>query len=397
MPSDPKSSANTLIVRNIGLLLSGDLGQPILDADTIVVADGRISAIGKAGDVDGGNTATIIDAMGCAVAPGLIDNHAHPVAGDWTPRQNQIGWMDSTVHGGVTTIISAGEVHTPGRPRDLVGLKALAIAAQRTFSTFRPNGMKILAGAPILEHGLVEDDFRYLAEAGVTLIGEVGLGGVKDGPTGRQMIAWARKYGMTSMTHTGGPSLPGSGRIGADVVLEVDADIVAHVNGGPTALPEAEIRQICENGSRALEIVHNGNLRTGLFVLDLARQRGELSRVVLGTDSPAGSGVQPLGILRTVTMLASLGGIAAEVAFCLASGNTARVRGLTDRGIIEVGRAADLIFIDQAMGGAGDGLLDSVALGNLPGIGMVVIDGEVRTGRSRNTPPAMRVPEVRAA
>jgi len=397
MSSDPKSSANTLVVRNIGLMLSGDLGQPILDADTIVVTDGRISGIGKAGDVDGGNAATIIDAMGCAVAPGLIDNHAHPVAGDWTPRQNQIGWMDSTVHGGVTTIISAGEVHTPGRPRDLVGLKALAIAAQRTFSNFRPSGMKILAGAPILEHGLVEDDFRYLAEAGVTLVGEVGLGGVKDGPTGRQMIAWARKYGMTSMTHTGGPSLPGSGRIGADVVLEVDADIVAHVNGGPTALPEAEIRQICENGTRALEIVHNGNLRTGLFVLDLARQRGELSRVILGTDSPAGSGVQPLGILRTRTMLASLGGIAPEVAFCLASGNTARVRGLADRGIIEIGRAADLIFIDQAIGGAGDGLLDSVSLGNLPGIGMVVIDGEVRTGRSRNTPPAMRVPEVRGA
>ncbi|ADV11618.1 amidohydrolase family protein [Mesorhizobium ciceri] len=394
MSSDPQSSANTLVVRNIGLMLSGDLGQPIIDADTIVVTDGRISGIGKADNVDSGNATTIIDAMGCAVAPGLIDNHAHPVAGDWTPRQNQIGWMDSTVHGGVTTIISAGEVHTPGRPRDLVGLKALAIAAQRTFSNFRPNGMKILAGAPILEPGLTEEDFRSLAEAGVTLVGEVGLGGVKDGPTGRQMIAWARKYGMTSMTHTGGPSLPGSGRIGADVVLEVDADIVAHVNGGPTALPDAEIRQICEKGSRALEIVHNGNLRTGLFVLDLARQRGELSRVILGTDSPAGSGVQPLGILRTLTMLASLGGIAPEVAFCFASGNTVRVRGLDDRGIIEVGRAADLIFMDQAIGGAGDGLLDSVALGNLPGIGMVVIDGEVRAGRSRNTPPAIRVPEI---
>ncbi|RWC30594.1 MAG: Enamidase [Mesorhizobium sp.] len=397
MSSDPQSSANTLVIRNIGLMLSGNLAQPIIDADTMVVTDGHITGIGKASDVDSGSAATIIDAMGCAVAPGLIDNHAHPVAGDWTPRQNQIGWMDSTVHGGVTTIISAGEVHTPGRPRDLVGLKALAIAAQRTFSNFRPNGMKILAGAPILEPGLTEEDFRTLAEAGVTLVGEVGLGGVKDGPTGRQMIAWARKYGMTSMTHTGGPSLPGSGRIGADVVLEVDADIVAHVNGGPTALPDAEIRLICEKGSRALEIVHNGNLRTGLFVLDLARQRGELSRVILGTDSPAGSGVQPLGILRTLTMLASLGGIAPEVAFCLASGNTARVRGLDDRGVIEVGRAADLIFMDQAIGGAGDGLLDSVALGNLPGIGMVVIDGVVRTGRSRNTPPALRVPEVLAA
>ncbi|WP_040593531.1 amidohydrolase family protein [Mesorhizobium metallidurans] len=392
MSHDPKP--NTLVVRNIGLMLSGDLGRPILDADTIVAVDGKITAIGKAGALDVGAADTVIDAGGSAVAPGLIDNHVHPVAGDWTPRQNQIGWMDSTVHGGVATIVSAGEVHTPGRPRDLVGLKALAIAAQRTFSNFRPNGMKILAGAPILEPGLTEEDFRYLAEAGVTLIGEVGLGGVKDGPTGRQMIAWARKYGMTSMTHTGGPSLPGSGRIGADTVLEVDADIVAHVNGGPTALPEAEIRQICEKGSRALEIVHNGNLRTGLFVLGLAKERGELSRIVLGTDSPAGSGVQPLGILRTLTMLASLGGVAPEVAFCLASGNPARVRGLHDRGMIEVGRAADLVFMDQAIGGAGDGLLDSMVQGNLPGIGMVVIDGVTRTGRSRNTPPAMRVPEV---
>src|SRR5262249_16250509 len=158
---------------------------------------------------------------GCAVAPGLIDDHVHPVAGDWTPRQNQLGWIESTLHGGVTTMISAGEVHMPGRPRDITGLKALAITAQRTFSNFRPGGMKIVAGARVLEHGLVENDFRELAEAGVTLIGEVGLGGVKDGPTGRRMIEWARQHGMTSMTHAGGPSIPGSGRIGADVVLEV--------------------------------------------------------------------------------------------------------------------------------------------------------------------------------
>ena len=64
--------------------------------------------------------------------PGLIDSHVHPVAGDWTPRQNQLGWIDSCLHGGVTTMISAGEVHMPGRPKDVVGLKALAITAQRT-------------------------------------------------------------------------------------------------------------------------------------------------------------------------------------------------------------------------------------------------------------------------
>ncbi|MBE1207657.1 amidohydrolase family protein [Aminobacter carboxidus] len=389
-----KITADKLVIRNVGLMLSGDLARPVLDADAIIVLDGRIAAVGMATDLDLAGATSVIDAQGCVVTPGLIDNHVHPVAGDWTPRQNQIGWIDSTLHGGVTTMISAGEAHYPGRPKDIIGIKALAIAAQRSFANFRPSGMKIIAGAPVLEPEMTENDFRELADAGVTLIGEVGLGGVKDGPTGRQMIAWARKYGMTSMTHTGGPSIPGSGRIGADVVLEVDADVVAHINGGPTALPDEEIRRLCEESTRALEIVHNGNLRTGLFVLGIAKDRNILDRVILGTDGPAGSGVQPLGILRTICHLASLGDVPTEVAFCFATGNTARVRKLDDRGIIEAGRAADLVFMDQAAGGIGKDFLESLALGNLPGIGMIMVDGVVRTARSRNTPPAIRVPQI---
>lgn len=390
------ANASRLIIENVGLMLSGDLDRPILEADAILVENGLIQAVGRAGDMPAPAAGDmVIDAQGSAVCPGLIDNHMHPVAGDWTPRQNQIGWMESSVHGGVTTLISAGEAHYPGRPRDVVGVKALGITAQRSFSAFRPLGMKVIAGAPVLEPGMTEADFRELAEAGVTLIGEVGLGRVKDGPTGRQMIAWSRKYGMTSMTHTGGPSIPGSGRIGADVVLEVDADVVAHVNGGPTALPDDEIRRICEEGTRALEIVHNGNLRSGLMVLEMARNRDELHRMLLGTDAPAGSGVQPLGILRTIAHLASLSQVAPELIFCFATGNTARVRNLSDRGVIEAGRAADLVFLDSAEASAGDGLLGCLREGNLPGIGMVMIDGEIRLERSRNTPPAARVPAVR--
>jgi enamidase len=393
-PTADSPAAGRLAIRNIGLLLSGDIARPILDADAILVEDGVISAVGRESDLDLGAADREIDAQGCVVTPGLIDNHVHTVAGDWTPRQNQIGWIESTLHGGVTTMISAGEAHYPGRPRDIIGIKALAITAQRSFATFRPGGMKIIAGALILEPGLTEADFRELAAAGVTVLGEVGLGGVKDGPTGRQMIAWARANGMTSMTHTGGPSIPGSGRIGADVVIEVDADVVAHVNGGPTALPFDELKRITEESSRALEIVHNGNLRAGLYVLELAKQRGELGRMLLGTDGPAGSGVQPLGIIRMITMLASLGDVPVETVFCFATGNTAKVRGLSDRGIIEPGRAADLVFMDRAAGGAGDSFLESLALGNLPGIGMVMVDGVPRTARSRNTPPADKVPTI---
>jgi len=391
-PGGP-SGPTKLVIRNIGMLLSGRLEEPILDADTIVATNGRITAIGRAKDCDTDGATTLIDAHGSPVAPGLIDSHVHPVAGDWTPRQSQLNWIDSSMHGGVTTMISAGEVHMPGRPRDIVGLKAMAITAQRIYSSFRPGGVKLHAGAPVIEHGMTEADFKDLADAGVSLLGEIGLGGVKDGPTGRKMVEWARKYGIQSTIHTGGPSIPGSGLIDKDVVLECDADIVGHINGGHTALPDDQIRCICEGCRRGLELVHNGNERSALYTLRTARDMGQLERVILGTDGPAGSGVQPLGILRMVSMLSALGDVPAELAFCFATGNTARMRKL-DCGIIEVGRTADFVFLDRPQHSAGKNLLHAVQLGDLPGIGMVVIDGLVRAGRSRNTPPATLVPEV---
>jgi len=384
-----------VVIRNIGLLLSGDIHSPILDADTIVAVNGKISTIGKSNDADTEGATTIIDAKGTTVAPGLIDSHVHPVAGDWTPRQNQLGWIDSYLHGGVTTMISAGEVHTPGRPKDVVGLKAMAIFAQRAFAAFRPGGVRIHAGAPVIEHGMVEEDFKELAAAGVAMLGEVGLGSVKDGQTAHEMVGWARKYGMQSTIHTGGPSIPGSSLIDKDIVLAADADVIGHINGGHTALPSDQIVSLCEKSSRALEIVHNGNEKAGLLTLRMAKELKKLEQVILGTDSPAGSGVQPLGILRMVSMLSSLGEVPAEIAMCFATGNTAKIRKLTC-GIVEVGRDATFVFMDKAQHSAGKTVLDSIQAGDLPGIGMVMIDGLVSAQRSRNTPPATRIPEIAA-
>ncbi len=387
------TSPSKLVVKNVGLMLSGDLSRPILDADAVVAVDGRITAFGRAADLDLAGATTTIDANGTTLTPGLIDSHVHPVAGDWTPRQNQLGWIDSCLHGGITTMISAGEVHTPGRPRDIVGLKAMAITAQRCFSNFRVSGVKVHAGAPVIEPGMEEKDFAELADSGIRYLGEVGLGGVKDGPTARKMVAWARKYGINSTIHTGGPSIPGSGLIDKDVVLEADTDVIGHLNGGHTALPDDQIRCLCEQCKRGLELVHNGNERAALVTLRAAKELNQLDRIILGTDAPAGSGVQPLGILRMISMLASLGEISAETAFCFATGNTAKLRAL-DCGLIEVGRAADFVFLDRAQHSAGKTLLDSVQLGDLPGVGMTVIDGVVRSHRSRNTPPATKVPSV---
>jgi enamidase len=389
----PGGASGKLVIRNVGLMLSGALERPMLDADCVVAVDGKIVAVGRESDLDTSEAKLVIDAKGTALAPGLIDSHVHPVAGDWTPRQSQLNWIDSFLNGGVTCMISAGEVHYPGRPKDILGLKALAIVAQRSFAAARPAGVKVLAGAPVLEQGMTEEDFEDLANAGITLLGEVGLGSVKAGDEAKQMVAWARKYGIQSTIHTGGPSVPGSGYIDKDVVLEADADIIGHINGGHTALSDDQITCLCERCGRAIEIVHNGNERAGLHALTVARGLKQLDRVILGTDSPAGSGVQPLGILRMIALLSSLGELPAEEAICLATGNTARIRKL-DCGLIEVGRAADFVFLDKAQHSAGKTMLDAIRLGDLPGVGMVVIDGVVRCARSRNTPPAEKVPEV---
>ena len=204
--------------------------------------EGRVKELLKRGDKRPKRTDYALDGEGMFIIPGLIDSHAHPVFGDFTPRQQTQSFIESGLHGGVTTVISAGEVHLPGRPKDIVGLKALAITAQRAFFNMRPAGVKVHAGAPVLEQGMVEEDFKQLAEAGVKLLGEVGLGGVKQGEEAKKMVAWARKYGIQSTIHTGGPSIPGSGLIDKDVVLEADADVIGHIYCGHSALPLSHLR-----------------------------------------------------------------------------------------------------------------------------------------------------------
>jgi enamidase len=381
------------IVRNIGQVVSGDIARPLLDADTIVCANGKITWVGRSAAVDAEADDTVIDARGSTVIPGLIDSHVHPALGDFTPRQRTLDFLDSEVNGGVTTMISAGEVHVPGRPKDIVGLKALAILAARAYQGFRPSGAKVHAGAPILELGLTEPDFAEMARAGVKLVGEIGLGSVKTGRDAAPMVKWAKQHGMTVTIHTGGPSIAGSSAINAETVLEADPHVVGHINGGTTSLSPREIETLVAGTRMALEIVHCGNPRTALHTLRVAGEARAWDRVILGNDAPSGTGVVPLGILRTLALLVALGDCPPETAIAMATGNTARVYGL-DVGVVAPGRAADLVICDAPVGSAGQTALEALRAGDLPGISMIVIDGVPRVGRSRNTAPAARAAEV---
>ncbi len=377
------------LIKNIGQLVSGNIERPLLDADSVIVADGKFLAVGRGLDADAD---TVIDAKGSTLIPGLIDSHCHPVFGDFTPRQRTMDFIESGLHGGLTTIISAGEVHLPGRPRDIVGLKALAIVAAKASANFRPAGVKVHGGAPILELGLVEEDFAEMARAGVKLVGEIGLGSVKTGKDAAPMVRWAKKHGMTVTIHTGGPSIAGSNPISAEVVLEADPHVVGHINGGTTSMSEREIDSLVAT-SMALEIVHCGNGKTALHTLARATDARALHRIIIGNDAPSGTGVVPLGILRVIAHLASLGGLAPEAAICMATGNTARVYGLPV-GQIAPGLEADCCLVDAPVGSVGRTALEALRVGDLFGISMALIDGQIRIGRSRNTPPAARAAEV---
>lgn len=383
----------TVHIINIGLLLSGDPAEPILKADTILVQDGLIQQVGMAGDLPLPQGAEVIDAHGSAVTPGLIDSHCHSVFGDFTPRQLTLNYLESGLHGGVTTAISAGEVHLPGRPKDPAGVKALAILAAKCFQSYRPGGVKVLGGSVILEKGLNEADFVEMAAQGVRVVGEVGLGSVKDPQEAAEMIRWAKKQGLIVMMHTGGTSIPGSSTVTAEMVMTADPHIVSHINGGPTAISTAEAIRLIDQTSYVLEIVHCGNPLRAVEVCRRIVERKEYQRLILGNDAPSGTGVIPLGILRTLNLITALGGIPPEMAVCMATGNTARLFGL-NRGIIAPGREADLVFMDASLGSVGDDLLTCLAAGDNPGISLVMIDGKVVVSLSRNTPPPKRAAKV---
>jgi enamidase len=313
--------------------------------------------------------------------------------GDYTPRQKQTGFLESEVHGGVTTFISAGEVHLAGRPKDPAGTKALAIVAAKSFANFRPGGAKVVGGAVILEKGLTKADFEEMAREGVRTVGEVGLGSIKNPEDAAPMVQWAQDCGMTVMMHAGGTSIPGSSTVTAEMVIQTAPDIVSHINGGPTAIALDEVNRLVTETDFVLEMVHCGNPKIMVQAADLCVANNALARIIIGNDAPSGTGVVPLGVLRVIAHLASLSSIKPQEALCMATGNTARVHKLP-RGIIAEGLEADLVVMDAPMGSIGKDALAAIEAGDVPAVSMVLVDGDIVVAKSRNTPPPVRRPEV---
>ena len=375
---------------NLGQIVSGDWHDPFVAGDTIVTDGGRIVSVGTAQAADAD---VVIDAGGMTAIPGLIDSHVHVTFGDYTPRQRTVGYLESYLHGGVTTAISASEVHVPGRPRDPEGVKALAIAAQRCFADYRPGGMKVIAGSVILEPGLTAVDFKELVDKGVKLA-KAGFGAVATSYDYAPLVADAKAAGLITTCHTGGSSIPGSGAITGDHLLKIRPHVSFHINGGPTAMPDADFARVILETDIALQVCTAGNLRTTLLCARLAQQHGAFDRFIIATDTPTGSGIMPLGMLYTIAHLSSLTDMPAEQFLCAATGNNAKVYGL-DSGFITPGKAADIVLIDAPDGGTQHSALAAIKHGDIAAIGAVITAGIPRfVGRSRNTPATTRQARV---
>jgi enamidase len=382
--------ASTLI-RNIGTLVTGIVDDPVRDADSILVAEGVFKDFGR------GLTATVdqtIDARGTTVIPGLIDSHSHPTIGDFTPAQNAFLWITHYMHGGVTSIISAGELHLPGLPLppDPLCAVSLAIVAKRCWDNLRPSGVKVFGGTLLLVPGLEEKDFDTIAKAGIRLVKFIFYDyGLLPNGEAQRYVEWARRRNIKVKIHSGGVSRSGVSQVaGVDIVRAIDPDVVGHSTGGPIPMPEEDLKRIIAETNYCVEICTSGNPRMGLKLVEFVKEHDALDRVLVGTDTPGGTGVVPRGILREICFLASVGGIAPEKAVAMATGNTGRAHGLS-MGTIDVGQPADLVIMDKITGSVADSALDSFAKGDLPGISVVMIDGELTVaGRSQQTPPPER-------
>ena len=384
-----------LVIKNVGTLVSGDLEAGVLDGDTLIAEDGQISFVGWMVDGNTSDAEVIVDAHGTTLIPGLIDSHVHVVLGDYTPRQKTVDFIDSYMHGGVTSMLSAGEIHAPGRPTDVVGVKALAVAAAKCFENFRPSGVKVHAGSIVMEPGLTEADFEEISQHGVKLA-KVGFGRFSSPYDYEPLARAAQKFGINVMAHTGGASIPGSVPITHEHLLRINPDVCGHANGGTTALSDEGIEVLVRESQLVLQIAQAGNLRSALRIVELTKEVGALGRLLIASDTPTGTGVMPLALLKSIAELSSLGGLKPEDAIAMATGNVAQVYGL-NTGKLEVGREADLVVLDAPYGSVADTALSGLALGDIPGISLVVIDGRITAGRSRNTPMATRMAAVESS
>jgi len=239
---------------------------------------------------------------------------------------------------------------------------------------------------------MVKQDFKEMADAGVWLVAEIGGGGAYLPEDVCPMIEWAKEYGFKVATHIGPSSIPGSSPVFSEIALAHAPHKYAHINGGSTAAPWEEIKRIIDerDPSTYIEYVAVGNQKMADKITQYMAQRGELDKIVFGSDTPTGQGSLPNGIQRMAMRMAAFNDIPPAQAIAMGTGNTADLFGL-NTGKIEVGREADILAIDSGQDAVGQDALEAIELDDTFGVSMVMVDGQIVSVKGRDGRPCRRV------
>lgn len=386
-----------------GRIIDGTGANAIPDG-IILVEDGRISALGRWGDVDVPPGAEVVDVKGKIVLPGIVDSHVHSSS----PPAVRLAFLRA----GVTTVCDLGS------PIDCMPdfLKA--------FDGEDPVARGLRAGPIITTPGGLPDAIFHAnlnfevatleeARAGVAHLAELGADVIKI------YLEPSEEFGMLKIDHVKAVVKEARARgllvrahvsklAALDIALEGGVDVIEHVpkprlenvdiqkklagSLDPMkdlydilVVPEYEnvLPRIVEKGiilvptlTRGLGQYYNnekaseGQRVLAEGVLDIVRRFHELGGVVaLGTDYyPKMQGAAGKMHLREIELLRAAGLTPMEVIEACTR-NAARACGVgKELGTLERGKLADMVVID------GDPLSDLEALGN---VAMVIKDGRI--------------------
>jgi alpha-D-ribose 1-methylphosphonate 5-triphosphate diphosphatase len=350
------------------------LADEVLENASLLMEEGLIAAINP----ESGGDAEVIDLQGKLLMPGMVDLHCDALEKEVEPRPNVHFPLDfacaqadkRNAAAGITTVY-----HALSFANDELGVRNNAFAAEvaQAVHDWRPHGLvdnrvhcryEITdeSGLPILKQLLADDAMHMVSMMDHT----PGQGQFKDMAAYRDYLtrtykktadevaviverkveaasgAFARMQELADAAHTAGISVASHDDdsaervetmlgIGADISefpINLDAARAAKVAGMSTIFGAPNIiRGKSQSGSmKAIEAIHEG-------VADcLCADYAPATLIVAVMSIPQKSDLSLAQAIRLVTA------------------NPARAAGLDDRGLIEVGRRADLIAVGQPGG-----------------------------------------------
>lgn len=390
--------ASLRIVNCGGVVVEGPDGAlRVEDHSEIRCDNGVVTYVGSPEDpvANAAADAPTLDAHGLIAAPALVDGHVHPVVGGVSVVPPAPDWIETYLGAGVTQCVSAGELTMPGirattlEPAFVTGL---AVTAATLFANYE-SPMRVHAGTLLAVPGLTRTDLAHVRDAGGRCLKFIYYPFEGDWAAEvRSYVQWAHELGLTVKMHAGGTSFRGhSVTATAGLVRTVQPDVLAHANGGPIPMSDDDIRRAIEDTDCALEVILGGNLRLLALIAAALRERGELHRLVVGTDTPGGNGLMPRGVMQVVAAIASLGGVDPWSAWRCASVATANVHGISSGRLTPTGQA-DLLLVGPVGGSSCATASDALQSGELVGVGAVVIGGRVVRLPGAYLPPPRHLP-----